>query len=108
MSPPRNAGRHDTAVACFDPECVDEDGNRSVAEPEQDGEHQYHHCTVCGYDFGFRKAVPTAVAVNSDGVCAVGVPEDLRRAASAAMQTAIAQDTGPLLQIGRRPDDPTA
>lgn len=94
----------DEAVACADPECVDGAGNPSVAEPEQDGEHRYHECTVCGYAFGYQRVRPETVAVNPEGVCAVGIPEDLRRRASAAMETAQARTQLPLLTIGRRPD----
>lgn len=94
----------DESVACFDPECVDEAGTRSLAEPEQDGEHAYHHCPECGNDFGFRRVRPQSVAVDSAGTCAVGVPEHVRLRASAAMEGAIAASQPPLLQIGRRPN----
>lgn len=94
----------DELVACFDPECLDEAGNRSLAEPEQDGEHAYHHCPQCGNDFGFRRVRPQSVAVNSEGACAVGVPEHVRLRASAAMEGAIAASQPPLLQIGLRRD----
>lgn len=93
------------SVACRDPECADAAGNPSAAEPEQDGEHRYYACTTCGFAFGFERA--QAVAVNSAGTCAVGIPEDLRRRASAAMEGALAATPPPLLlQIGRRPDAP--
>lgn len=101
-----NPDHHDRAVPCFDPECLDEHGNRSTAEPEQDGEHRYHACTTCGYTFGYHRVPATTITAKSGDTCAVGIPEDLRRSASAAMQHALDNST-PLLQIGRR-DAPTA
>lgn len=95
--------RFDTAVACADPECLDDTGQPSWAEPEQDGDHVYFECVVCGYTFGYERLQTAPVAVDSGGVCAVGVPESLRRFASAGMDQALASQ-GPLLQIGRRPD----
>lgn len=97
------------AVACHNPDCVDEHGNRSVAEPEQDGDHSYHTCTVCGDDFGWHRTDLTAVS--PDGSCVAGIPEHVRRAASAGMENALAADARqqlPLLRIGRRPDATTA
>ena len=85
--------------------CQDEHGLHGVAEPEQDGEHRYHECTNCGYAFGWARVDVLSVQVKSEGSCAVGVPEDLRRRASAAMNAALAADAEPLFTIGRRPDD---
>lgn len=94
------------AVPCFDPECVDEQGNRSLAEPEQDGDYRYQVCPACGGEFGYRKIAITAVSTGD--ACAVGVPEALRRRASAAMENSLAANRTPvILQIGRRPDAPT-
>ncbi len=107
------------AVPCADPDCLDAHGSRNLAEPEGDGEHRWHECPVCGYAFGWHRATPTLAAAavggsgaKSDGVCAVGVPEGLRRAASAAMNRNLNHSTDrstdrstPLLQIGRRADD---
>jgi len=86
-------------VPCTDPRC------RGRAEPEQDGDHTYFECDVCGYVFGFTRL--ETVAMNRDGHCAVGIPEDVRRAASQPMTNALAASQPlPLLSIGRRPDAP--
>lgn len=90
-------GWRDQAVACGDPECVDAAGNPSLAEPEHDGDHRYYCCTTCGFTFGFSRIPAEA---QNDGACAVGIPEDIRRAASAATEQAL--NATPLLQIGRR------
>jgi hypothetical protein len=91
------------AAVCFDPECLDDTGTRSVAEPEQDGDHRYLVCTVCGGEFGYTRITPADLDPDIDGTCAVGVPADLRRRASAAMEnTLAAAQPLPLLQIGRR------
>lgn len=89
---------------CPDPECG------GTAEPEQDGDHLYFECTRCGYAAGYHKAEQPTLAANQSGHCSVGVPEAVRRAASAAMDNALtaASTLGPLLQIGRRPNDPPA
>jgi hypothetical protein len=84
------------SVPCTDPQC------RGRAEPEQDGDHLYFECLTCGYAFGFTRS--ETVAVNPDGACAVGVPEDVRRAASQPMTNALRASGPPLLSIGRRPD----
>lgn len=97
------SSRIDEAVPCADPECLTDTGDRNLAEPEQDGDHTYYACTACGYSFGYQRL--ETVAVNAEGACAVGVPEPLRRAASAAMEQAVAAETRrqPVpLQIGRR------
>lgn len=88
----------DTAVACFDPECIDEAGSRSVAEPEQDGDLSFYCCTTCGGEFGYRHTRPTPTGA---ATCAAGIPEDLRRRASAPMEGTLARQA-PLLQIRRR------
>lgn len=79
---------------CADPRC------NGRAEPEQDGDHTYLECETCGYCFGFERA--ETVAVNSEGTCSVGIPEDVRRAASRPMTNALAASQPPLLSIGRR------
>ncbi len=105
-------GAADVAVPCADPECLDAHGNRGAAEPETDGEHRYHECTTCGYAFGWRRTTPalSGGGVKSEGTCAVGVPEGLRRAMSAITPTVAGSAAGPpLMQITRRPPDaPTA
>ncbi len=84
-------------TTCADPAC------NGRAEPEQDGDHTYFECPECGYAFGFTRL--STVAVQQDGACAVGVPEDLRRAASQPMTNALAASQPlPLLSIGRRPN----
>lgn len=82
------------AVACKDPACP------GLAEPEQDGDHTYYECDLCGYSFGFERA--ETVAVNPDGACSVGIPESVRRVASQPMTNVLAaQPQLPLLTIGR-------
>jgi hypothetical protein len=82
------------SVPCADPGC------RGRAEPEQDGDHTYFECVTCGYGFGFQRV--ETIAVNRDGQCSVGIPEDVRRAASQPMTNALAASQPPLLSIGRR------
>lgn len=80
------------AAPCTDPSCA------GRAEPETDGDHQYLVCTVCGYEFGYRKtAAPT------EPTCAAGIPDSVRRAGSSPMTPPV--NGPPLLQIGRRPPD---
>jgi hypothetical protein len=79
---------------CSDPSC------NGRAEPEQDGDHTYFECVDCGYCFGFQRV--ETVAVNRAGHCSVGIPEDVRRAASQPMTNALAASQPPLLSIGRR------
>lgn len=67
----------DEAVACADPDC------NGTAEPEVDGEHRYLACTTCGFEFGYKKAESTQLALDSSGACAIGVPESIRAAFSA-------------------------
>lgn len=86
------------AVACYF-------GCDAVAEPEQDGDTAYLHCPDCGNDFGFQREV-VSVTANPGGTCAVGVPEQLRRRASAGMENALRRQP-PLLQIGRRDASPS-
>jgi len=77
---------------CGDPEC---DG---TATWEQDGDHcTYWACEECGFEFGFEMLMPTA-----DDACQIGVPEQIRRAASLPAQRVL-DDGKPILQIGRRP-----
>ena len=64
-------------VPCRDPEC---DG---IAEVEVDGDHRYYECMECGFAFGYQR-----ISVSTDETCAIGVPEDLRRSASAPMEQA--------------------
>lgn len=86
------------SVPCADPQC------RGRAEPEQDGDHLYFECVDCGYAFGFTRS--ETVLQQPAGTCSVGIPEDVRRAASQPMTNALAASGPPLLSIGRRPDAP--
>lgn len=81
------------SVACKDPEC------RGRAEPEQDGDHTYVECVQCGYAFGFQRV--STPSLNPGNTCSVGIPEDVRRAASQPMTHALAASAPPLLTIGR-------
>jgi hypothetical protein len=85
------------SVPCADPECGGQ------AEPEQDGNYLYFEC-ACGHTFGFTRS--ETVLVDPTGACAVGIPEDVRRAASQPMTNALRASGPPLLSIGRRPDAP--
>lgn len=76
-------------------------------EPEVDGDHKYKECPDCGYAWGYERV---AEGVTIDGSCSIGVPESVRRAASAPMETAIASErrAQPVelgLTIGRRPQE---
>lgn len=86
------ASRLDDARRCPDGDCG------AIAEPEQDGDHRYFECTHCGYGFGYARL--DTLSVSSTSTCAVGIPEDIRRAASAVTERALG--TQPLLTIGRR------
>lgn len=89
-----------SAALCGDPECVDPiTGARSIAEPEQDGEHQYLSCAVCGFEYGWR-----LVQTSTDSACAIGVPEEVRKAASFNMEQALQEQEpkGVPVSIGRK------
>lgn len=78
---------------CADPSCS------GVAEPEQDGEHLYFQCQECGMEFGWSK-VPNPT---SDPTCQLGLPEDVRRMAS-ALNEKVDVPSGPTpVQITRKP-----
>lgn len=82
------------------------------AEPEIDGDHRYWECAnddceAPGYAFGYEKVEE---GTRIEGNCSVGVPESVRRAASAPMEGAIsaerqAQPVDLGLTIGRRPTE---
>jgi rubredoxin len=75
-------------VPCRDPECA------GLAEPDQDGEHIMYECQSCGYIFGYER-LPSPTGVDSSGgTCAIGVPEELRRAASQFAENALATVEG--------------
>ncbi len=73
---------------CGDPEC---DG---LAEPEQDGSYRYFVCGTCGFCDCYEP-VPAP-----QSACALGVPATIRAAFPGPPQPL------PLLQIGRRRDEP--
>jgi hypothetical protein len=75
---------------CEDRECLEENGPKT-AEPEQDGDHKYWACTVCGFEFGWVKIDSQPISASAEGHCAVGVPAELRRAASGVAEGAAAK-----------------
>lgn len=96
----------EVALVCADPHCQDSAGQRSIAEPEQDGDHKFLVCSTCGYHFGYRRITSE---VQSTSSCVVGIPETLRRVVSAPAEQALTHSSDPpLIQIGRRPDAPAA
>lgn len=76
---------YDGEVPCFDPECTDREGARSVAEPDGDTDIRFYVCGVCHSEFGHQR-VPQQVitADGSGGYCQIGVPEALRARGSFA------------------------
>ena len=79
-----------------------------VAEPEVDGDYRYwecenEECDTPGYTWGYEKVED---GVRIEGSCSLGIPEDVRRRASAPMEAAQRQ-SGPTFigSIGRRPDE---
>lgn len=81
---------------CYDEEC------EGTAELEVDGDHKFYVCDTCGFEFGHTK---TDVVATGDDACAIGVPENLRRAASRAAERELAKDAPVTLgaSIGLRP-----
>jgi hypothetical protein len=73
-------------VPCKDPDCP------GRGEPETDGDVRYYTCLACGFEFGYSKMPQPA----DSGVCAIGVPEQVRRAFPGPREPV-------MLQIGRRP-----
>lgn len=72
-------------VVCSDVECVDPDtGERSAAEPEDDGEVTYYACLVCGSEFGWGRSE----SFDSDDECQLGLPAEVRRRANAPFEAA--------------------
>jgi hypothetical protein len=91
-------------MPCFDSECLDDNGERSIATVERDGEHMYYECDTCGSCFNYTKL---AVDHEHTDTCAVGIPEDLRRRMSAGMEGAMAADarSQPIpIALGRKPE----
>lgn len=90
------------ARACANPEC-----ENPMVEPDTDGEVSYFECEMCGFAFGYQKLPGMRI----EGSCALGVPEQVRKAASAPYEKAVRsaqgeQSTKPVYlgaTIGRRP-----
>lgn len=64
-------------------------------EPERDGDYHYFECEnedceAGGYTWGFIKIQ----VAQPDGSCSLGVPEDVRRSASAPMEQALRPKAG--------------
>lgn len=81
------------------------------AEPDCDGDHSYYECEnddcdAPGYTWGYQRSdESTRIA----GSCQLGVPESIRRSASAGMEGALAgqAQSAPTFitaTIGRRPE----
>jgi len=79
------------SVDCKDEEC---DG---VAEPEKDGGHTYYACVECGMAFGYEQTDEE----QQDGSCAIGVPEDLRKAHANFLESGSTSQSVPVT-IGTR------
>lgn len=81
------------AKPCANPECPTLDPEstvfNSLVEPEVDGDHRYYECEECGYAFGYERV---GEGIRVEGACAAGVPESVRRAASAPMEGALADE----------------
>lgn len=73
-------------IPCRDPDC------QGSAEEEVDGTVRYRVCLTCGFEFAYER-----VEVSGEQeVCAIGVPEALRRVASGPMERAMAPKMIPL------------
>lgn len=70
------------------PMTPDECERSEVVEPEIDGEHMYYECPDCGYAWGYQRVEGLSV----EGNCAIGVPEEVRREASAPMEQAMRKE----------------
>lgn len=84
---------------CKNPEC-----DNAYVEVEQDGDHLYWECGECGFTFDYQRI--DAPQVHDDS-CQVGIPEPVRRRASAGMEKALRQEASKvpvMLQIGKRPE----
>jgi hypothetical protein len=83
----------DEPVSCADPECPEP---QPSAQPEADGDLRYYAC-ACGMEFGYE------VARQDAGACQLGIPEQVRRAAS--IEPGQPESGQPVFigSIGRRP-----
>jgi hypothetical protein len=82
-------------VPCRDPDC---DG---LGEEEVDGNVRYRVCQSCGFEYAYERV---EIAGDQE-VCAIGVPEELRRAASGPMEQAMAPKSIPLTVRNPRDDN---
>lgn len=87
------------------PNCRSEYDIETLVEPEVDGDHRYWECEECGYAWGYERIEE---GVRIEGNCSIGVPESVRKAASAPMEAALAGQSAPGvtnlgLTIGKRP-----
>lgn len=81
--------------------------NDQLVDPELDGSHRYWECEECGFAWGYELIEE---GTRIEGNCSIGVPESVRKAASAPMEQAIAREASsqPVdlgLTIGRRPPE---
>jgi hypothetical protein len=93
MSDSTPAITEDDLVPCRDPDCS------GLGEEEVDGNVRYRVCTTCGFEYAYERVEVSG----TQEVCAIGVPEALRRAASEPMEQAMRPKTIPLTV--RNPDD---
>jgi hypothetical protein len=82
-------------VPCRDSDCPGQ------AEEEVDGNVRYRVCLTCGFEFAYERV---EIAGDQE-VCAIGVPEALRRAASGPMEHAMAPKMLPLTVRNPRDDN---
>jgi hypothetical protein len=87
-----------TAAARECPSCPYEYETTTMVEPELDGDLRYYECHVCGHEWGWER-----LEAQQENTCSMGVPEDVRRAASAGMEKAMSGPpviAGATLRIG--------
>ncbi len=77
----------------FPDECTNAEG----VEPEVDGEHRYWECLECGYSWGYERV---GDGLQIEGNCAIGVPEEVRKQASAPMEKALQDQQGSQVNLG--------
>lgn len=75
-----------TEVEADERPCQNPDCDNEHVEPEVDGDHRYWECEDCGYAFGYERIDEST---RIEGNCSIGVPEDVRRQASAPMEAAL-------------------
>jgi hypothetical protein len=87
-----------TAKARECPVCPDEYDTVTIVEPDVEDQTEFFSCPECGYEWGWSK-----IETPQD-TCAMGVPEDVRRRASAGMESAMSGGApliaGATLKIG--------